>query len=792
MPRVDTDQTSFNAGEISPLMYGQVTLDKYKNAMAVCLNMIPLIQGPVTRRGGTYFVDEVRYSFNALGTRTVAFKFSTIQAYDIEMGNLYVRFKKQGGPVHDVSFSIATIVSLNPLVITYTGATDPITGDDLDITGVIGMTQLNSRRFRVGAVNPGSKTLSLNDLSSFTGVPIDASAYSAYISGGTMARVYTVVTPYAFVDLFQLKFTQSADTFYITHPSYPPATLSRTGDASWTYAPIVFLDGPYMQINAGSTTMAASAVGPGAGITLTLSSTTGVNNNQGWLATDVGRFVRTLVTGTWGYALITSITSNLIAVCTVINAFGGTGAVKTWRLGLYSANTGYPACPSFFNGRLWFGGCPAAVERLDGSKSADYLNFAETDIAGTVTAASAVNATLDSNDVQAIFWMLGNSAGLVCGTSQGEWLVSSSSLGEAISSTNITAKQSLDNGCANIQPCRADGNLIYLQHGNRKVREISFLYYENKLKSKNLSVLAEHITKGSSSALTGIREVAYQQELTQTMWGVRLDGVLLGMTYSTDDKVEAWHRHILGGFSDAGHTLPPVVESMCVIQSIDSLTDTVYLVVKRFIGNRIVRYNEYMQKIWERGDAQSSAFFVDAGITYSGTPTLNFSGLNHLAGETIQVLADGATVPDVTVDAFGNVTLPPNFTVNPAGYSTVNFGYGFNSDGQTLRPEAGSAQGTAQGKLQRNHRVAFRLHDSLDISVGPTFNATGPGKLTRLPFRTSKMATNTAVPLFSGDKTDFVWESAYSTSNYVCFRFDQPLPGTVISIMPRLETQDGG
>jgi hypothetical protein len=791
MPRVDPNQTSFNTGEISPLLYGQVTLDKYKNAMAVCLNLIPMIQGPCTRRGGTYFIDEVRYSSNPLGTRTVAFKFSTIQAYDLEFGDLYVRFKKQGGPIYDTTLSITGITSTNPLVVNYTG-TDPIVGDDLDITGVVGMIQLNHRRFRVGAVNTTSKILSLNDLSTIVGVPINASGYGAYVSGGSMARVYTVVTPYAFADLFQLKFTQSADTFYITHPSYPPATLSRTGDASWTYTPIVFLDGPYMLINAGSTTMAASAIGPGAGITLTLSSTTGVNNNQGWLSTDVGRYVRTLVTGVWGYALITAVNTSLVAVCTVINAFGGTGAVKTWRLGLYSATTGYPTCPSFFNGRLWMGGCPAAVERVDGSKSGDYLNFAETDTTGVVVAASAVNATLDSDDVQAIFWMRGNSAGLVCGTSQGEWLVSSSSLGEAISSLNITAKQSLDNGVANLQPTRADGNLIYVQHGNRKVREISFLYYENKLKSKNLSILAEHITKGPTALLTGIREIAYQQELSSVVWGVRLDGVLVGMTYSTDDKVEAWHRHILGGFSNAGHTLPPVVESMCVIPSIDSLTDTVYLVVQRYIGGRIVRYNEFMNKIWERGDAQSSAFFVDAGLTYSGSPTLTFGGLNHLAGETIQVLADGATVPDVTVDAFGNVTLPPNFTVAPAGYSMVNFGYGFNSDGQTLRPEAGSAQGTAQGKIQRNHRVAFRLHDSLDISVGPTFNTSGLGKLTRLPFRTSKMATNAVVPLFSGDKTDFIWESAYSTANYVCFRFDQPLPGTVISIMPRIETQDGG
>lgn len=788
MPRVDPIQSSFNAGEFSPLLYGQVTLDKYRNAMAVCLNMIPLIQGPVTRRGGTAFCDEARFSSNELGTRIVKFKFSKIQAYALEFGDLYVRVKKNGGPVRDIILSITAVTSLNPIVLTYSG-TDPILGDDVDITGVVGMTQLNNRRFRIASLNTATNTLSLSDLG---GTPVDASSYGTYISGGSMARVYTIVTPYKFADLFLLKFTQSADTLFITHPAYAAATLTRTGDTSWTLANVGFLDGPYLPINATATTMAASAVGPGAGITLTLSSTTGVNNNTGWKSTDIGRLVRHLSGSTWGYALITSVTTSLIAVCTVINVFGGTGAVKTWRLGLYSDTTGYPACPTFFNGRLWFGGPPEAVERVDGSKSGDYVNFAETDTAGTVTAANAVNATLDSDDVQAILWMKGTAAGLVCGTQEGEWLISSSSLGEVISPVNITAKQSLDNGCADVQPCRADGRVIYVQNGGRHLRDVAFLYYENKLQSTNLTILAEHITKGPTPVLSGIREIEFQQQLVSVLWAVRKDGVLIGCTYSTDDKVTAWHRHIIGGFSDAGHTLPPVVESMCVIPSVDQSTDTVWLVVKRFIGGRIVRYNEFMTKNWERQDLQNSAFFVDSGITYSGVPALSFSGLNHLAGETVQVLADGATVPDATIDAFGGTTLPPNFTVNPAGYSVVTFGYGFNSDGQTLRPDVGSAQGTAQGKIQRSHKVGIRLHDSLDISVGSNFNTTGPGKLTRLPFRTSKMATNTAVPLFSGDKDGFVWEGGYSTSNYVCWRFDQPLPGTVVALMPRLETQDGG
>src|SRR5437868_4199751 len=43
-----------------------------------------------------------------------------------------------------------------------------------------------------------------------------------------------VATPYAAIDLMALKFTQSADTLYITHKNYPPYKLARSSDTVWT------------------------------------------------------------------------------------------------------------------------------------------------------------------------------------------------------------------------------------------------------------------------------------------------------------------------------------------------------------------------------------------------------------------------------------------------------------------------------------------------------------------------------------------------------------------------------
>jgi hypothetical protein len=90
----------------------------------------------------------------------------------------------------------------------------------------------------------------------------------------------------------------------------------------------------------------------------------------------------------------------------------------------------------------------------------------------------------------------------------------------------------------------------------------------------------------------------------------------------------------------------------------------------------------------------------------------------------------------------------------------------------------------------RSHRVFFRLHDTLGLLVGATFNTTGYGKLTALNFRTSGDAMDTAVPLFTGDKGDFAWEGSYTTENYVCWRVSQPFPATICAIMPDLDLQE--
>jgi len=788
MPNASPIQNNFTSGEFSGLMAGRVDFERYKTAVKVGTNQLAYLQGGVTRRPGTYFCDEVKDSTKA--TRIVKFKYSTVSAFALEFGDQYIRFKKNRAPIYDLTLTITGISAAAVGVVTYTG-TDPSNGDHLDLSSVAGMVEINGLRVVVSNVNGGANTFEMKYLD---GTDVDTTVFTAYTSGGSAKRVYTLTSTYLEADLFQLKFKQSADVLYIWHPDYPERKLSRVTDSSWTLTSTTYLDGPYMAENTTSTTLTPSAFAPGAGVTLTASSVTGINDGDGFKTTDVGRLIRLNQGGTWGYVLITGWTSTTVVTVTVINTLTSTAAKTSWRMGLYSDTTGYPACGTFYGDRLYRGGCPEIPERFDGSKVGDYDNMAPSGVSGTVSDDNAVSFRLNSDDVQTIRWMNGTSNGIAIGTFEGEWLVTPSTQNETITPTNVNAKQSTGWGSEDIQAVRAGQTMLFVEAGGRRVREMNYLYYENTLQSLDTTVLADHITKGnfdpadplaedSTDALSGIVEIDYQKKKIPTLWAVRKDGMLLSQVYSKDDKVSGWFRQPLGGYSNAGHTVGALVESLCVIPKSDGAYDEVWLIVKRYINGRTVRYTEFLTDIWEQGNARDTAIYTDCTLTYDGASTGTVYGLHHLANETgVAVVVDGKELSDTgsqSVQTTGVIEL----NVEDEG-SVIHVGFPYESDGICLKWEAGSATGTAQGKLQRPHRVIFRLHDSLGLSTGPTLD-----DLTPITFRTAADLLGQPVPLFTGDKT-VIWEGGYNTEHAICWRWTGAMPGTILAIMPHLNTQD--
>lgn len=420
----------------------------------------------------------------------------------------------------------------------------------------------------------------------------------------------------------------------------------------------------------------------------------------------------------------------------------------------------YPSVVSFFEQRLVFGATNNNPQTLWFSKSADYLNFTT----GTADD-NALIYTIASNKVNAIRYLSATRI-LNIGTSGGEYVLTTTNGGPVTPTSTVIRKYS-NYGCIDSEVVQVADVTLFAQRGARKVREFRYIGEVDVAgyAAPDITILAEHLTEG------GIQEFAYQQEPESIVWARRADGTLLGLTYRREEEIVAWHKHVIGGSFNGGQA---VVESIITLPT-DSGEDELYMIVKRTINGTTKRYVEVM-KTFDFGGDTTAAFFVDSGLVYAGSATTTLSGLYHLEGETMSVLANGATHADKVVSG-GGIGLDFSATSGAVGF-------GYTSEMQTLRLEAGSSDGTSQGKPKRIHDITVRFHETVGAEVG-----TDSANADRIFFRDSSMNMDEAVPLFTGDK-EIEFAGGFTDGDRIYVRQSQPLPMTVLALYPRMNTFD--
>lgn len=415
-------------------------------------------------------------------------------------------------------------------------------------------------------------------------------------------------------------------------------------------------------------------------------------------------------------------TSQGINVQIVGAALQYSGAVRTWRLGLFNGNTGYPTCGTFHeDGRLFLAG--VVGNRFDASRSDDPFNMAPTDPDGSVPDNAAITYTLTAKDIQPILGMDSDERGIIARTQSGEWLVTATTQNLALSPTNIQAHQVTRYGSEPIEAVRAGGVLVFVQRFARDVLEYFADVFSGRMAPKILTRDAKHLTQ------TFIEEIAFQQQLAPVIWARRGDGGLIGCTYKRENMMSSsgpnfmgWHRHDLG----SGR----VVESICTGPSIDGELDALTMVTNDTTTN--IRHVEVMTNIWEEGDDITSAWHLDDAVAPSSmsinfaTNQLTANGLWHLNGKSVAAFVAGIDAGNYTV-ANGSITVPLDGTANPllsliytpgqvTASSPVVVGFPYNSDGQLLRlaqqKESGAVTGAALGKMSRTHEAAVLVTDA--------------------------------------------------------------------------------
>jgi hypothetical protein len=746
MARVAVQLTNFTGGELSPRLDGRNDLAKYASGCKTLQNMIVYPHGSAARRPGTTFVAEVKTS--SAFTRLIPFEFSTTQTYILEFGDDYIRFYKDSGAILEANKTITAITKANPGVVTTT-AHGFSNGDTVVISGVVGMTQVNGKRFKVASV--ATDTFALQDID---GNNVNTTSYTTYVSGGVANRVYTLATTYETADLAELKFAQSADVMYICHPDYVPKKLSRTGHTSWTITDVEFTNGPYLDDNITAVTLNSSAHTVGTARDLTASAAT-------FVSTDVGRLVRFRE----GYGKITAFTSTTAVTWTIIKDTNSGSSSTDWALGAWSDTTGYPSCVSFFEQRLVFAGTTDQPQTLFFSKSGDYENMDE-NRGGTIADDDAIIYTIASNQVNAIRF-LSSTRTLIVGTVGGEFSVSGGGTDDPVTPTNILIKKQSNHGCANIDAIPVGNVTLFLQRAKRKIRELAYNFDVDGYVAPDMTILAEHISE------SGIKSMSYQQEPNQLIWCVREDGRLVCLTYQREQQVVAWHQHIFGGAFSTGIA---VCESIATIPTDDKEYQS-WVIVKRTINGVTRRYVEYINQFDFDQTDNTNFNFLDSQLAYDGSATTTISGLDHLEGQVVSVLANGSTHPNRTVTN-GSITLARSST-------KVKVGLSYTSILQTMRLDAGSQNGTSQAKTKRIFNVSIRLYESIGVEVGPNLS-----NMEAIPFRSSANPMDQAIPVFTGDK-EVEFRGNYETDGFIFVRQTQPLPLTVLSLYPELITNDG-
>jgi len=91
-------QPSFSAGEFAPSLHSRTDINKYASGLSTCRNFIPQLEGGVSRRTGTKYINTTKNQGESV--ILVPFQVSNDEGYQIEFGDGYCRFYKDKGLIN--------------------------------------------------------------------------------------------------------------------------------------------------------------------------------------------------------------------------------------------------------------------------------------------------------------------------------------------------------------------------------------------------------------------------------------------------------------------------------------------------------------------------------------------------------------------------------------------------------------------------------------------------------------------------------------------------------------------
>lgn len=760
---------SFAGGEITPELFGRLDLSKFQTGLALAQNFRTLPHGPAARRSGTRFVNR------ALGTnfvRLIPFAFSADQTMVIELSDGRIRFHTQGGTLVESFKSIDAMTNANPGVFT-SGAHGYANGEGLYVSGwTVGQPTLDAR-FYV-ARNVTANTFTLEDV--ITGLPVSTVGLPAFTAGAFVQRVYSIASPYPWQALADIHFAQSADVLTLVHPSYAVQELRRLGALNWTITSSVF--GTQLTPPTGLSGLvvhASSVLAPASApanyqYKVTTVSADGVDESLSQVALSVTNNLA--VSGamnriSWTAVATPGVYYNVYRRTENSGSFGFIGQTQgisfddyyafadqtqtfpEVRITLNNNANEYPSAVTYGEQRRWFAAPNGAPQTIYGTRVSNVNSLNSSFPVQGDDAMRFTIAAQQQNRIRHLVWL----SDLLALTAGGEFRIFSQDA-PAITPTTLAVKPQGYAGASNVSPVVTSASVLYVQAQGSRLRELSFNADTSSFATIDMSVMAPHLFEGRT-----ITDLTFVRAPEPTLYAVRDDGMLLGLTYVPEQQVYGWHRFVTDGF----------VESVCTVS--EGNEDAVYMVVRRTVPGGEERFVERLARRFFA--TLADCYFVDSGVTRTfPSPQNVVYGLQHLNGKTVSVLGDGADLGDHVV-ANGQVTLPESCTV-------VHLGLPFVSDMQTLPIALDGAAAAGQGSPKNVNRVNLKVRNTAEFEVGPTFD-----RLTKPPMRDVGVPYDSPPGLTTGEVGVDIHPN-WGPDGAICVRQARPLPCTVLSMVPEL------
>jgi len=833
MQKANLHKTNFSAGEVSPAMGGRLDTARFKNGAAEITNFVVQPQGGLVRRMGTKFITEVKDSTKV--HKLVPFRPSIQEAYILEFGNNSIRIINNDAVVLNTGVPINLVTTYSSAQLTeiyYTQSADVlyvahpdhapkrVLSYDVD-DWAIELATTEDGPYQSPQPGDSSITLWLTDivhrakltsttnefgpLSLNKGVEYwkDGSLLLAFIRSSIIGVTNNVtIEPVArVVDLKQLDnsavitfdtlqtkvyasrtiWSTETEQSYIRNPSAGAGWVKMTthspipvviGTSPNSYAADVMnSDAGYPQMHA-----AVGAVGKRSFSDETITAILRSSTPLFLTPDDIGRQFRLNFSGKIVWGTITSITSTTqvnVSLGNMVpkdsldsNLYINNAETTDWRLGSWFTGN-YPRVVTFHQGRLIYAGTKLEQNRIWFSKADDYVSFATTNLLGEVLDDNGINIGIVSGEVNTILWAQSGPV-LLVGTNGEEFQVKPTSISEALTSTNINVTVQTPYGSeSNIRPVKIGPSTLFVQNHGQRLRELMYNFEIDSFVASDTTVISEHIFRKHLSAV----DMAYTQTPNSVLWFLGADGKLISLTYEKDQEVYAWTNHELGGNA--------FVESIASIPSEVGMQDRLHMIVRRTINGVTKRYIERFDDEFNPSSPtdKDGMNYLDCSYHYKGAAITTVTGLSHLEGELVSVVANNAIHPDRTVVS-GQIQLEYSAT-------DVLVGYTYESRVQTLPTDDGSQFGTSHGKLKKVHRVDCQLLNTIGIKYGRDLNQM------EIPrsFRETNGVMGQSPDLFTGiiQLTD---ESSFNRDGQYFIVQDQPYPCTILSLMPIIKVNE--